>query len=86
MSKPKPPASLEAAGKAFWGEVISKYDLRVDELDCRDGHLQLPERPDIKRNELHPENRNDNVDRHLHPIRTKCGSLAAHTHKLRMPA
>lgn len=32
MSKPKPPASLEAAGKAFWGEVISKYDLRVDEL------------------------------------------------------
>ena len=32
MSKPKPPASLSIAGKSLWGEVVSKYDLRVDEL------------------------------------------------------
>jgi hypothetical protein len=32
MSKPKPPASLEAAGAQLWRDVVAKYDLRVDEL------------------------------------------------------
>ena len=32
MSKSKPPASLDTAGKALWSDVTSKYDLRVDEL------------------------------------------------------
>lgn len=31
-SKPKPPASLDPAGKALWSAVVAKYDLRVDEL------------------------------------------------------
>lgn len=32
MSKPKPPTSLETAGKALWSGVVAKYTLRVDEL------------------------------------------------------
>lgn len=32
MSKPKPPATLEAAGKSLWCDVVAKYDLRVDEF------------------------------------------------------
>lgn len=32
MSKPEAPASLDTAGKALWGDVVAKYDLRVDEL------------------------------------------------------
>lgn len=32
MSKPKPPATLNAAGKALWIAVNAKYDLRVDEF------------------------------------------------------
>lgn len=32
MSKPKAPASLSTAGKTLWGDVVKKYDLRVDEL------------------------------------------------------
>lgn len=31
MSKPKPPATLDSAGKALWSSVVAKYDLRVDE-------------------------------------------------------
>jgi len=31
-SKPKPPASLDSAGKKLWVDVNAKYDLRVDEL------------------------------------------------------
>lgn len=31
MSKPKPPVSLDSAGKALWSSVVAKYDLRVDE-------------------------------------------------------
>ena len=31
-TKPKPPASLDYAGKALWADVVAKYDLRVDEL------------------------------------------------------
>ena len=31
-SKSKPPASLSTAGRALWGDVVAKYDLRVDEL------------------------------------------------------
>lgn len=30
--KPAPPASLDAAGKKLWRDVVAKYDLRVDEL------------------------------------------------------
>ena len=32
MSKPTPPATLAAAGKALWNEVVAKYTLRPDEL------------------------------------------------------
>lgn len=32
MSKPNPPESLEAVGRALWRDVVAKYDLRVDEL------------------------------------------------------
>jgi hypothetical protein len=32
MSKPQPPKSLETAGAKLWRDVVSKYDLRVDEL------------------------------------------------------
>jgi len=32
MSKPKPPKSLQDAGKALWLEVMKDYDLRADEL------------------------------------------------------
>ena len=32
MSKPNVPAHLAETGKALWDEVVSKYDLRVDEL------------------------------------------------------
>jgi hypothetical protein len=31
-SKPKPPVTLSAAGKALWVDVVAKYDLRADEL------------------------------------------------------
>lgn len=31
MTKPKPPASLVAAGAKLWRDVVAKYDLRVDE-------------------------------------------------------
>lgn len=32
MSKPKPPTTLEVAGKTLWSAVNAKYTLRVDEL------------------------------------------------------
>lgn len=32
MSQPKPPATLDTAGKALWNEVVKKYSLRADEL------------------------------------------------------
>lgn len=32
MSKPKPPTTLDEAGKSLWSDVVAKYDLRVDEL------------------------------------------------------
>lgn len=32
MSKPKPPASLDTAGKALWSDVVRNYELRVDDL------------------------------------------------------
>ena len=32
MSKPKPPTSLAAPGKALWNDIVNKYDLRPDEL------------------------------------------------------
>lgn len=32
MSKPKPPTSLDVAGKSLWSKVVEKYDLRSDEL------------------------------------------------------
>ena len=32
MPKSPPPATLSIAGQALWGDVVSKYDLRVDEL------------------------------------------------------
>lgn len=31
MSKPKPPAGLQSAGMALWGQITGKYDLRADE-------------------------------------------------------
>ena len=31
-SKPRAPKHLAATGAALWGEVVAKYDLRVDEL------------------------------------------------------
>lgn len=32
MSKPKPPTTLDAAGKALWSDVVERYTLRPDEL------------------------------------------------------
>lgn len=32
MSKPKPPAHLSISGKSLWSDVVSKWDLRPDEL------------------------------------------------------
>lgn len=32
MSKPKPPETLAKPGQKVWQDVVSKYDLRVDEL------------------------------------------------------
>jgi hypothetical protein len=32
MSKPTPPTALRAPGKALWKAIVSKYDLRPDEL------------------------------------------------------
>ena len=32
MSKPKPPLTLNDAGKSLWNDVVGKYDLRTDEL------------------------------------------------------
>lgn len=37
MRKPKAPATLEAAGKALWVEVVEKYTLRADELAVLEG-------------------------------------------------
>ena len=32
MTKPKAPAGLEAGGRRLWGDVVSTFDLRPDEL------------------------------------------------------
>lgn len=44
MSKPKPPADLADSGKELWSKVVTKYDLRADELRvlsdaCREADL-----------------------------------------------
>ncbi len=41
MSKPKPPETLADAGKALWRAIVSKYDLRPDELVTLEDYCSL---------------------------------------------
>lgn len=52
MSKPKPPESLGAAGKALWRDVVAKYDLRADELRVLADTCHAADRVAAMRSEL----------------------------------
>jgi hypothetical protein len=94
MSKPKPPANLNDAGKSLWREVVGTYDLRADELAVLHGACAATDRladlnaawRDLGRPYMTKGSMGQEV---IHPLIGEIRALEAHvatqTGKLKLP-